>query len=107
MARMKHITREMVADVINDHPLPHFDTHWIEQRLLRLQTVAFAEELLEFRTATDPLQRFSAEFSKWIGETFASGVTKSINDKVTSLHLGGEECANQEWSRLDPGTRII
>lgn len=105
MTHMEHITREMVADIISGLPA-NFDTHWIEKRVLRLHPVAFAEELLEFRAAADPLMRFSSEFSKWIGETFVSGVTKSANNKVVSPHLGGEECENQEWTRLNPGAPI-
>jgi hypothetical protein len=104
---MRYITRPMVADIINDVPTTSFDTHWIEKRLLRRQAVAFAEELLEFRTADDPLMRFSAAFSQWIGRTFANEVTKSINNKVVSIHLGGEEGENQEWTKLNPGMPII
>jgi hypothetical protein len=62
----------MVADIINDVPAANFDTHWIEKRVLRRYAVAFAEDLLEFRTADDPLMRFSAAFSQWLGRTFAN-----------------------------------
>ncbi|MGA3056363.1 MAG: hypothetical protein ABSD63_19310 [Candidatus Korobacteraceae bacterium] len=103
---MKHITRQIVADIINSRPTANFDTHWVERRVLRLHPVAFAEELLEFRTAADPLMSFSAEFSKWIGRTFTNGINKSTNGKVLSVHLGGEECGNQEWTKLNPGTPI-
>jgi hypothetical protein len=103
---MKHITRQMVADIINSIPNINFDTHKIEQRLLRLHTVAFAEELLEFRNADDPLMRCSAEFSKWVGREFAADIEKSANGKVMTLHLGGDECKNQEWTKLNPGTPI-
>jgi hypothetical protein len=97
----------MVADIINDVPTANFDTHWVEKRVLRRHAVAFAEELLEFRTADDPLMRFSAAFSQWLGRTFVNEVTKSTNNKVVSAHLGGEECENQQWAKLDPGTRIV
>jgi hypothetical protein len=97
----------MVADIINASPTPDFDTHWIERRLIRQHTVAFAEELLEWRNAEDPLKRFSAEFSKWVGKTFANQIVKSRNDKVTSLHLGGEQCENQQWVTLNPGIPVI
>jgi hypothetical protein len=103
---MKKITRQMVADIINASPEPDFDTHWIERRLIRHYTVEFAEELLEWRNVDDPLMRFSAEFSKWVGRTFANQIVKSTNGKVVSLHLGGEECANQEWTKLNPGVPI-
>lgn len=104
---MKHLTREIVADIINNRPSASFDTHWIEQRILRLHPVAFAEELLEFRTAADPLMAFSSNFSKWVGNTFSNEIRKSSNGKVLSVHLGGDECGNQEWTKLNPGTPII
>src|SRR5882724_4476939 len=81
---MRHRTRRMVADIINDIPTANFDTHRIEKRVLRRHAVAFAEDLLEFRTTDDPLKRFSAAFSQWVGRTFANEVTKSTNDKVVS-----------------------
>ena len=51
--------------------------------------------------------RFSAAFSQWVGREFANEITKSANDKVVSIHLGGEESENQEWTKLHPGTPII
>jgi hypothetical protein len=51
---MEHITRGMAAAVLNELPTT-FDTHQIERRTLRLFTVEFAEELLEFRNADDLL----------------------------------------------------
>jgi hypothetical protein len=96
----------MVADIINDTPTANFDTHLIEKRVLRRHAVAFAEELLEFRITDDPLMRFSAAFSQWLGRTFANEITKSPNNKVISVHLGGEEGENQEWAKMNPGTPI-
>ena len=104
---MKHVTRQMVTGIINSLPEASFDTHKVERRLLRLHTVAFAEELLEFRNADDPLMRCSAELSKWIGREFGADLMKSTRNKVMSLHLGGDECANQEWTKRHPEIAII
>jgi hypothetical protein len=66
---MEHISHAMVAQVLNEFPAS-FDTHRIERRILRLHSVAFCEDLLRFRNTDDPLLRFSAAFSQWIGRTF-------------------------------------
>lgn len=102
---MKHIDRTMAASVLDQLPT-NFDTHHIEKRILRLFPVAFAEELLEFRHADDPLLRFSAAFSQWIGNTFHREIRKSSAGKVRSINLGGDESENQEWTKLNPGVRI-
>ena len=109
----RFITREMVARIINRLP-EHFDTHVIEQGVLRGElhqpnsTVAFAKQLLEFKAAVDPWKSFSADFSKWIGKEFAHEVTKSTNKKkLLSTHVGGGKSKNQEWTKADPGIRVV
>jgi len=95
----------MAATVFNQLPVT-FDTHCVERRVLRLFPVPFAEELLEFRHADDPLLRFSAAFSQWIGNTFQSEIRKSGSGKVRSANLGGEDSNNQEWTKVNPGVSI-
>jgi hypothetical protein len=96
----------MLRDILNHDPQRDpFDTHWLEQRVLRDHTIAFAEELLEFRNFPDPLMRFSMAFSQWFGKTFQSYVHKSRNDKVRSANLAGK-VENQEWTRTTPGAWI-
>ena len=102
---MIHITRAIAARVLNELPVS-FDTHRIERRILRLYTVEFAEELLEYRKDDDPLLRFSAAFSQWIGKTFNKHIAKSANGKVKTENLGGEISENQEWTKLSPGVPI-
>jgi hypothetical protein len=99
---MKHISRKMVARVLNEVESP-FDAHMIERRILRLETVAVANELLEYQY-TDTLQQFSAAFASWISRTFVGQIRKTR--KVMSDNLGGRECANQEWVKTNPGTSI-
>lgn len=109
----RFITREMVARIINGLP-EHFDTHEIEQRVLRGElhqpnsTVAFAKQLLEFKDAVDPWKSFSADFSKWMGKEFKNEITKSTNrGKILSRDVGGGKSKNQDWTRVDPRIRII
>jgi hypothetical protein len=109
----RFITREMVARIINGLP-EHFDTHEIEQRILRGEfnqpssTVAFAKQLLEFEDGGDPWKSFSADFSKWIGNQFRNEIMKSTNrEKVLSTNVGGGKSKNQEWVKVSPQIPII
>jgi len=96
----------MAARVLSALPTT-FDTHQIERRVLRLYAVEFAEELLEFRNADDPLMRFSAAFSQWIGRTFTAYIRKAGRGKIVTENLGGELSGNQEWTKLNPGALIV
>jgi hypothetical protein len=99
----RFITREMVSRIIDQLP-EHFDTHDIQQRVLRGElrqpnsTVAFAKQLLEFKGADDPWKSFSADFSKWIGKEFKGEITK--RKKLISRDVGGGKSKNQEWSKV-------
>jgi hypothetical protein len=80
-------------------------------RVLRLHTIAFATELLEYRTRRDPLMAFSREFSHWIGRKFKTHLRKTTNGpkrdgKVESRNLAGDDIVNQQWQRRTPGTPI-
>jgi hypothetical protein len=96
----------MTATVLNQLPMT-FDTHRVERRVLRLFPIEFAEELLEFRHADDPLLRFSAAFSQWIGNTFHREIRKSSNRKVRTANLGGKKSDNQGWTKVNPGIPIV
>ena len=106
IGRIRHIDRRIVADIINNIRSADFDTHAVEQRLILLQPIAFADDLRSFRDAKKPLQRFSAELSKWIGKEFSADLVK-CKGKVLSRHLGGEKCENQQWTKRNPGVPII
>jgi hypothetical protein len=108
---MRHITCDMVRELINSNPNPQFDNHWIEMRVLRDHTVAFATELLEYRTKQDPLMEFSRELSHWVGRKFKAHLTKPPigrrrNGKVESRNLAGDDIPNQLWEKRTPGTPI-
>jgi hypothetical protein len=100
---MTHITRQMVAGVLNTLD-SRFDAHDVEQRLLRGHTVSVARELLEFAHTDDPLHRWSAHTAQWIDQQFRGQIHKTT--KVTSKNLGGLESENQEWQKTNPGTPI-
>ena len=102
--RVRHITRQMGAWVINGFQAS-FDTHMVERRILRLYTEAIARELLEYsRTSADPLHQFSAHFAKWIDSEFGGQIRQTR--KVSSNNLAGEPTQNQEWERIDGATPI-
>ena len=101
---MRHISREMVRDIINGTPSDIFDTHWLEQRLLRLHTVAFAEDLLEGRRDVDPLKSFSTAFAQWVDRQFRGDIQQTT--KVDSINLVGDPVSNQQWRKTHPETRI-
>ena len=93
---MRHITHLMAAEVINELDSP-FDAHMVERRILRLHTVAVAEELLEYRH-TDTLHQFSAAFARWIDSEFQGQIRQT--QKVQSENLGGRTNSNQEWEEI-------
>ena len=86
----------MAAEVISELDSP-FYTHMVERRLLRLHTVAVAEELLEFRH-TDTLHQFSAALARWIDVEFRGQIRQTR--KVQSENLGGRVNSNQEWEKI-------
>ena len=86
----------MAAEVINELDSP-FDAHMVERRILRLHTVAVAEELLEYRH-TDTLHQFSAAFARWIDSEFQGQIRQT--QKVQSENLGGRTNSNQEWEEI-------
>jgi hypothetical protein len=94
---MKYVTDEMLAQVINGIPDAIFDTHKVEQRMLREHPVAAAQQILEYRKNDDVLQQFSAVFSKRIATAFPGQVDKV--QKVISANLGGRDSKNQQWRR--------
>jgi hypothetical protein len=100
---MEHVTDQMLADVINGLPDPVFDTHAVEQRVLRNHPVATANEIIEHQANGDVLQQFSATFSKRIAQAFPSQVEKVA--KVVSPNLGGRESENQQWRRVVAAVR--
>ena len=102
---MKHITQAIAADILNQLG-DVFDTHDIDRRILRIYPIEVAEELLEFRATDDPLLRFSAAFSQWIGRTFSGQIAKAGLGKVRTANLGGELSDNQRWTRLNPAVPI-
>jgi hypothetical protein len=87
----------MVAAVLNGLP-PRFDTHTVEKRTLRLHTIEFANELIQFSDSDDPLHRFSAAFAKWIDSTFQGQIRQT--QKIAREPLGGEVSRNQEWEKI-------
>ena len=97
---MQHITREMVAAIINESERDAFDTHYLEQRLLRIHTRAFAQELLEFCGNNDPLNSFSAALSHWVLRQFEGDIQRA--EKVVSTNLAGDPVRNQQWHRINP-----
>ena len=109
---MLHITVEMVRELINSNPNSQFDNHWIEMRVLRLHTIAFARELLLYEgNNLDPLMVFSREFSHWVGRKFEGHIVKTHNGrqrngKIESRNLAGDMILNQQWEKSNPGTPI-
>ena len=103
--RMKHISRETVAQALNELP-PSFDTHDVERRILRRRPAEFAQELLTFQADVDRLMRFSMVFSRWLGSTFSTHIGKSGVGKIRTLNLGGEPSASKVWRKVAPAARI-
>jgi hypothetical protein len=97
---MQHVTDKMLADAINAMPNEIFDTHAVEQRVLRVEPVAFANQILVHQTNQDVLRQFSASFSRRIGQAFPGQVERL--PKTSSQNLAGNENDNQEWRRLVP-----
>ena len=100
---MRHITRQMAASTINLLP-SSFDAHMVEKRMLRLHTVAFANDILEYASTDDPLTRFSNQFARWLDATFQGQIHQTR--KVASDNLGGAKTRNQEWEKANPQTPI-
>lgn len=101
---MRHITRQIVAPVINRFQCP-FDAHMIEKRVLRLHAEAFARELLAYGHTRDPLLQFSAHFAKWIDNKFRGQIRKT--QKVFSDNLAGDSIKNQQWCRINLSIPVI
>ena len=102
---MEHITRGMKAAVINDCTAP-FDTHLIEQGILRRYPESFARDLLRFaRSGPDPLHQFSLQLGKSVDRQFQGQIAKT--QKVRTPNLAGTPTLNQQWTRIDPTTPII
>lgn len=97
---MEPITAAMLAEAINDvrNGDGLFDSHAVQQRLLRLHPVAFAEGLLRYRNNEDPLHAFSAQLAKFIDRSFPGQIRQT--EKVDSLNLGGLPGKNQQWVKL-------
>jgi hypothetical protein len=94
---MRYVQPQMIADIINQLDSP-FDAHSIEKRLLRLNTVETAREILRYRNSGDVLRTFSAQLARYIDRTFRGQIQKT--SKVGSENLGGLRCGNQEWVKL-------
>lgn len=109
---MRHITRLMVAEVLNTFGTS-FDTHEVEERVLRCHTIAFAKELLRYRkhhgkpNPNDPFTTFSAVFSKWIGNTYKGQIDKASTHKVSSDNIGGKLSDNQGWKKTNPNPKVL
>lgn len=95
---MRHVSDQMLAEAINSLSEPLFDTHIVEQRILRIHPLAFAYEIIDHQHNDDVFQQFSASFSKRIGSAFPNEVEKV--EKVNSTNLGGRDSDNQQWRRL-------
>jgi DNA polymerase II large subunit len=105
MAKMEwNITPQMIAEVVNSVDDSRFDTHKVEQRVLRRYTLEFARDLLALGHTTDVLNQFSMHFSKRIGAEFPGQIRKT--HKEQSLNLAGEMCSNQQWEKIHPQTPI-
>ena len=100
---MKHIQIASVRDVIN-RCAEYFDTHQVEQLMLRFHTAEMGEELASYKGKRKPLTEFSANFSKWLGQKFKSYITKAKS--VTSRNLGGKRSKNQSWHKIDHNQAI-
>ena len=100
---MRHITRMIVAPIINGFPEP-FDAHMVEKRVLRLHPEAFARELLAYRQTRDPLLQFSAHFAKRVDFMFRGQIRKT--QKVFSDNLAGDLIKNQQWRRINPAIPV-
>jgi hypothetical protein len=108
---MRHITCDMVRELINSNPQSRFDNHWIEQRVLRHHAAAFARELFIYRHRADPLMDFSREFSHCVGRKFRGHLVKTNSGprrdgKIESRNLAGDLIFNQEWEKRHPGAPI-
>jgi hypothetical protein len=99
MRKLRGITHKMLADIMNELD-DTFDNHRLEQRLLRKHTIAFAETLLEFKTAADPLRAFSAAFGRMVGHEFDGQIRKNPVPKTETPHLGGDDGPNQRWKKV-------
>jgi hypothetical protein len=95
---MKYVKPSMIADIINQFDGDRFDAHSVEKRLLRINTVETAREIIRYRNSNDVLMNFSAQLARYIDRTFRGQIRKTT--KVGSENLGGRTCRNQEWVKL-------
>src|SRR6266566_4407685 len=84
---VRHLTRDMRVNIINELPTP-FDTHDVEKRSLRLYGRAFGNELREF----GDLHPLSADMGHQIDLEFPGQLRKTR--KVRSENLGGRLSLN-------------
>lgn len=94
---MRYVSDDLVRPILEKLESP-FDAHEVERRLLRLEPIAFARELLTFEASADPLQQFSAAFARWLDQEFAGKIRQT--KKVRSCNLGGEKSLNQQWEKI-------
>jgi hypothetical protein len=96
----------MATEAINSINADTFDTHEIERRILRLHTHAVANELLRYDgQGLEILNKFSAQFARWIDKEFEEEIRQT--QKVTTDNLGGRPSSNQQWTKRNPGTEIL
>jgi hypothetical protein len=100
---VQHITPQMAVDALNQLDT-RFDAHDVEKRLLRLHTVAVAQEILRYANSGDVLRNFSAQLARWIDRTFQGQIRQVAS--VHSENLGGRVSSNTEWEKLVPQVTV-
>lgn len=94
---MQHVTTQMIADAINELP-GLFDSHDIERRVLRNESIAFAQDILLYKLSKDVLQTFSAQFARFVDSTMRGQIEQT--GKVCTYNLGGVLSECQQWRKL-------
>lgn len=94
---MKPIATEVLANVI-DHLPERFDTHDVEQALIKHFPEEFACGLLAYKDSNYPLLVFSQQLALRVDREFADRLEQTT--KVESYNLAGKKNENQQWRKL-------
>lgn len=99
---MRHITRQMVEEAIDDLP-NEFDSHDVENWMLTNHREAVALEIISHIRNDDMLLVFSLNFGKFIQREFA-GHDGILREQVRrdSENLRGRRTECQRWVKIPP-----
>ncbi len=100
-----HITTQILREAVVGLSKDTFDTHEVEQWVLRNRPMEFARDLLTFEGKQDAFRLFSAWFSTRIRDDLADTVERASGDRPPSLNMGGRPSGNQQWRVIRSASR--